>query len=193
MSESNTLHFYHHKCELKLVNNITSSIRFFQESIHEEKDFAPNFCIHIIPELRPYKWYNYLDFFQFFKLYQIHKLTYDLDIGRAFYAYLSEADTEICTTLEKFNDPEGKYKGVIDNWVYFIVNPDGQYVLVLIKTKHLREFIYSGMKDNVTNCGLKSFHTECEYLDNKYWDLNIKALQGTMQPLTRSLFRLDLI
>ena len=82
---------------------------------------------------------------------------------------------------------------MIDKRVYFIVNPDGQYVLVLTKTKHLREFIYRGMKDNVTNCGLKSFHTEYEYLDNEYWDLNIKALQGTMQPPTRSLFHLDLI
>ena len=33
LSESN-MHFYHHKCELKLVNSVTSSIRFFQESIH---------------------------------------------------------------------------------------------------------------------------------------------------------------
>ena len=47
--ESNTMHFYHHKCELKLVNNVTSSIRFFQESVHKEKDFASKFCTHIIP------------------------------------------------------------------------------------------------------------------------------------------------
>ena len=66
-------------------------------------------------------------------------------------------------------------------------------MLVLIKTKHSKEVIYRGMKDNVTNYGFKSFHTECEHLDNEYWDLNIKALQGTIQPLTRSLFPLDLI
>ena len=55
LSESNTLHVYYHKCELKLVNNVTSSIRFFQESIHEENDFVSKFCIHIIPEPRSYR------------------------------------------------------------------------------------------------------------------------------------------
>ena len=65
-------------------------------------------------------------------------------------------------------------------------------VLVLIKTKHLRKVIYRGIKDNVTNYTLKYFHTEWEQLDNEHRDLNIKALQGTTQPLTRSLFsRLD--
>ena len=113
---------------------------------------------------------------------------------------------------------------MIDYWIYFIVNPDGQIttldtrnhlnvyipktfgdifkkdnnstlfdVLVFIKTKDSREVIYKRMKDNVTNYGLKSFHTEYEHLDNEYWDLSIKALQGTIQPLTRSLFPLDLI
>ena len=66
-----------------------------------------------------------LIFFQFFEFYQIHKLTYDLDLGRAFYAYLSEVDTEIFIIIEKFNDPEGKCKGVIDYQVCFIVNQDG--------------------------------------------------------------------
>ena len=47
------------------------------------------------------------------------------------------------------------------------------------------------MKDNVTNYALKSLHIECEHLDNEYWDLNIKALQKIIQPLTRSLFPLD--
>ena len=95
LSEINTLHFYHPKCELKLANNVTSSIRFFQESIHEEKDFASKFCIHVIPESRQHKYYNYFDFSQFFEFYQIHKLTYVLDVGRAFYAYLSKSDTDI--------------------------------------------------------------------------------------------------
>ena len=148
-------------------------------------------------------------------------MTYDLDVGRAFYTYFSETDTEIFTTIEKFNDPESKYKGVIDYQVYFLVNPDGEIatldtrnqlniyipktfkeilkkdnedrtffdVLVLIKTKHLREVIYRGMKNNVTNYGLKSFHTEYKHLYDDYWDLNIKALQ----PLTRSIFPLHLI
>ena len=224
LSESNTLDLYHCKCELKCVNNVTSSIRFFQESIHEQKGVASKFCIHIIREPGPYKYYNYFDFLQFFEIYQIPRLTFGLDVGCAFYTYLSKAETEIFTTIEKFNDPEGKYKGVIDYWVYFIVNPDWWIstletrnqlnvyipktfgdilkkdndrtffeVLVLIKTKHLREVIYRGMKDNVTNYGLKSFHTEYEHLDNEYWNLNIKSLKGTIQPLTRLLFPLDLI
>ena len=109
LSESNTLRLYHHKYELKLVNNVISSIRFFQESIHEEKNFVSKFCIRILPEPRPFKYYNYFDF-QYFVFYQIHKLTYDLDVGRVFYAYLSEVDTEIFTTIEKFIDPEGKCK-----------------------------------------------------------------------------------
>ena len=65
LSESNTLHFYHHKCELKLVNNVTSSIMFFQESFQEEKDFVSKFCIHIVLEPRLYKYYNYSIFFNF--------------------------------------------------------------------------------------------------------------------------------
>ena len=28
------LHFYHRRCELKLINNVTTSIRFFQDIIH---------------------------------------------------------------------------------------------------------------------------------------------------------------
>ena len=153
------------------------------------------------------------------EFYLIYKLTYDLDVGRAFYAYLSETDTEIFTTIEKFNDPEGNYKGVIDCQVYpnrqittldtkhqlnvytpktfgDILKKDNENilfdVLVLIKTKHSREVIYRGIKDNVTNYGLKTFHTEYEPLDNEHWDFNITALQETIQPLTRSLFPLDL-
>ena len=43
------------------------------------------------------------------------------------------------------------------------------------------------------NYALNTFHTKYEHLDHEYWDLNIKALQGTTEPLTRSLFILDLI
>ena len=53
-------------------------------------------------------------------------------------------------------------------------------VLLLIKSRDLKKVIYRGMNDNVTNYGLKSFHTEYEHLDNEYWGLNIKALQGTI-------------
>ena len=107
--------------------------------------------------------------------------------------------TEIYTTIEKSNDTEGKYKGVIDYRVYFIVNPDGQIttldtrnhlnvyipkifgdilkkdnvstlfdMLVSIITKHSKEVIYRGIKDNITNYGLKPFPTEYEYLDHEY-------------------------
>ena len=68
LSESNTLHFQYHKCELKLVNNVTSSIKFFQESSHKENNFASKICIHIIPEPRRYKYYNYFDFFSTFSV-----------------------------------------------------------------------------------------------------------------------------
>ena len=58
-------HLNGHRCELKLINNVTTSIRFFQDIIHEKKDFALRFCIHIIPEPRPFKHYNYSDFLTF--------------------------------------------------------------------------------------------------------------------------------
>ena len=126
LKKSNTLHFYHRNVELKLVNNITASIRFFQESIHEQKDFVLKFCIHIIPEPRPFKYYNYFDFFDFFEFYHIHETAYLLDVGRAFYAYLSQANTEILITLKKFTDPDAKYKGIFDYRVYFLVHEGGQ-------------------------------------------------------------------
>ena len=78
---------------------MTASIRFLQPNIHERKDFAAKFSIHIIPE--PFKYYNYFDFFDFFEFYQIHNDTLDFHVGRAFHSYLSAADTEIFTTYEK--------------------------------------------------------------------------------------------
>ena len=66
-------------------------------------------------------------------------------------------------------------------------------MLVFIITTHSKEVIYRGMTGNVTNYGLRPFHTEQEHLDNEYWSLNIKALQGTIQLLTRLLFPTDLI
>ena len=110
LSKSNTLHFYHHRCELKLVNNVTSSIRFLQESIRKEKVFASKFCIHIVPETTSFKYYNYFDFFQYLKFYLKHNLTYNPNVGPAFYAYISEVDTEVFTTIEKFDDPQGTHK-----------------------------------------------------------------------------------
>ena len=124
LNKSNTLHFYHHRAEIKLINNVTSIIRFFQESIHKQKDFASKFCIHIILEPRPFKYYTYFDFFGFFEFYQIHKISYSLYVGRVFHTYLSAADTEIFTTFSKFTDPSRKYKRVFDHRVYFLVHDE---------------------------------------------------------------------
>ena len=121
--------------ELKLVNNVTTTIHFFQESIHEQKDFESKFCIQIIPEPMPFKYYNYFDFFDFFEFYQIHKTAYSLDVGRVSHAYLSQADIEIFTMFEKFMDLEGKYKGIFNYRVYFLVHKGGQ--LTTIKTENV--------------------------------------------------------
>ena len=42
LKKSNTLHFYHHKVESKLVNNVTISIRFFQETYTSRKILRRN-------------------------------------------------------------------------------------------------------------------------------------------------------
>ena len=39
--------------------------------------------------------------------------------------YLSETDTEVFTIFEKFTDPNGIYKGVIDYSVYFLEHENG--------------------------------------------------------------------
>ena len=66
LNKVNSLHFYHQRCELKLVNNVTTCIRFYQNNIHEKRDFSSKFSIHVIPEPRPFKYYNYFYFFYFF-------------------------------------------------------------------------------------------------------------------------------
>ena len=177
------IHFYHHCRGLKLINNVTTSIRFFQDIIHENKDFASRFCIHIIPEPRPFKHYNYFDFFDFFEFYQIHKQTYALNIGNAFHAFLTENETEIFTTFEKYNDINGSYKDVLDYRVYFLVHKNGQIntlksltclnsyipetfgkVIFNVLAKHEetydRETIFTGMSENAQRYGLKAFYTE---------------------------------
>ena len=55
-------------------------------------------------------------------------------MGRTFLAYLSQANTEIFTTFEKSTDPEGKYKGIFDHRVYFLVHEGGQ--VTTIKTEN---------------------------------------------------------
>ena len=62
LTKTNLLHFYHHLCEIKMINDVAISIRFLQQNIHERKDFVAKFSIHIIPEPRPFKYYNNFDF-----------------------------------------------------------------------------------------------------------------------------------
>ena len=118
-------HFSHDKAELKLTNNVTTYLRFFKQSVHDQKDFKSKFCIHIIEDLRPFKYYSYFDYFDFFEFYQIHKTNCNLDVGVAFHDYLTKNDTEMFTTFEKFTDPNGKYKGVFDHTVHFLVQKTG--------------------------------------------------------------------
>ena len=128
----NRLHFYHQCCDLKLINNVTTCIRFYQNGIHKKRAFGSKFPIHI-PETRPFKYYNYFDFFEF---YQIHKSEYALDVARAFYSYLSETDTEVFTTFEKLTNPNGIYKSVMDYRVYFLVHENG-YIRTIKTFKYL--------------------------------------------------------
>ena len=100
-------------CELKIIYNVTASIRFFQDNIYERNDFAAKFSIHIFPDPRPFKYYNYFDFFDFFEFDQAKKTDYILDVGKTFHWYLLQTDTKLVTTFEKFTDKNGKYKGVI--------------------------------------------------------------------------------
>ena len=80
---------------MKLINNVTTTIRFFKNNIHEEKDFAARFWIHLFlgspppPEIR------------FFEYYQSFKNEFDGNVGKAFHKFLSENDTEIFTS-QKF-------------------------------------------------------------------------------------------
>ena len=74
LSKCNYQHFYHHRCELKLINNVIISIRFFQDNIHERNDFAAKFSIHTFPDPRLFKYYNYFDFFDFFELQPLKNL-----------------------------------------------------------------------------------------------------------------------
>ena len=118
LTKTNLLHFYHHLCDTKMINGVTTSIRFLQQNIHKRKDFSFIFLIHIIPEPKPFKYYNYFNIFDFFEFYQIHKYTFGLHAERAFHSYLSAADTEIFTTYEKFTDPNGPYKSISDYNIY---------------------------------------------------------------------------
>ena len=74
------------------------------------------------------KYYSYFDYFDFFKFYQIHKTNYNLDVGVAFHDYLTKNDTEMFTTFQKFMDPNGKYKGVFNHTIYFLVQKTGHAI-----------------------------------------------------------------
>ena len=140
LTKINLLYFYHHLCEIKLINHMTTSKRFLQQNIHKRKDSAAKFSVHIIPEPRPFKYYNYFDFFDFFEFYQIHKDTLGLHVGRVFHSYLSAADTEIFTTYEKFTDPNGRYKSISDYNLYVLVH-NNDYVTTLKQRNHLNIYI----------------------------------------------------
>ena len=49
------------------------------------------------------------------------------------------------------------------------------------------------MKSNVVHYSLKPFHTEYEYLDNEYLNIDLAFMQGSSQPLDRFLFPKKLI
>ena len=121
MNKVNSLHFYHQRCELKLINNVTTCVRFYQSNIHKKRDFGSKFSVHVILEPRQFKYYNYFDFFEF---YQIHKSEYTLDVGRAFCACLSETNTEVFTTFKKFTNPN----------VIIKVSWTGEYIFLYMRT-----------------------------------------------------------
>ena len=81
-----------------------------------------------------------VNFKELFEFYQIHRFEYALDVGRAFYAYLSEIDTEVFTTFEKFTDPNGIYKGVMDYILYFLVH-EKEYIRMLKTENFLNIYI----------------------------------------------------
>ena len=202
LNTNSTIHFYHHKCEIKIINSVTTSFRFFQQNIHVRDEFGSKFAIHAIPDPRPFKHYLYFDFFDFFNYYQQHKLSFTSDIGRGFYSYLSDNNTEIFTTFEKF---QNEHQGRMDYKYYFLVHPTGHQtclkypnsinfyvpetlINVLEKEqneedrifnkdfKHKGEEIYIGMKANVEHYGVKPFYTEYEHLDNFYYKISFKDI-----------------
>ena len=161
---------------MKLINYVTTSLRFFDPNVHCQKDFASKFCIHIIEYPRPFKQYSYFGYLDFFEFYQIHKTNYNLDVGIPFQDYLTKNDTEMFTTLEKFTDLNGKYKCVFDHAIYIFSSKNrslGLYSKNLcrhLKKRHDkvifdllittlavqdRETTYNGMKSNVVHYGLK--------------------------------------
>ena len=216
--------------EALLENIFTSSIYqkgtgcIFQTSVHNQKDFESKFCIQIIEDPRPFKYYSYFDYFNFFEFYQIHKTNYNLDVGVAFHDYLAKNNTEMFTVFKKFTDPNGKYKGAFDHTIYFLVQKTGHVIILrtdqnllvcipktfvdvfkkdndkvifdlLITTLAVqdRETIYNGMKSNVVHYSLKPLHTEYEYLDNEYLNIDLASMQGNTQSLDRFLFPKKLI
>ena len=96
--------------------------------------------MHIIPDPKPFKHYNYFEFFEFFEFYQIHKQTYNLNVVDAFHAFLTQNETEIFTTFEKYTDPNGPHKSVFDYRVYFLVHKNEQ-ITTLKSSTYLNVYI----------------------------------------------------
>ena len=167
-SKSNNLHFYHNHCELKVIHNVTTSTRFFQDNVYERNDFAAKFSIHIFRDPRPFKYYNYFDFFNFFQFYQAKKTDYALDVGRAFHRYLSQTDAEIFTTFEKFTDKSGKYKSVVDYRVYCIVHENG-YITMLHTDNHLNIYISKTFSGVLKRDKEESFFGEITTITNTFY------------------------
>ena len=72
------LHFYQDCCELKLMNNVTTSIRFFQDIIHEKKGF----CFEVFHTYNPGT--VTLQVLQLFRLFRLFRI-------------LSDTQANICT------------------------------------------------------------------------------------------------
>ena len=72
------LHFYHHRCELKLINNVTASIIFFSGYYSQKKGF----CFEVLHTYNPGT--ESLQTLQLFRLFRLFRI-------------LSDTQANICT------------------------------------------------------------------------------------------------
>ena len=47
---------------------------FFEQSVHDQKDFESKFCIHILKDARPFRYHSYFDYFDFLNFTKSSKL-----------------------------------------------------------------------------------------------------------------------
>ena len=75
-----------------------------------------------------------LIFYYFFEFYQNYN-TFNIDVGRSFYAYMAENNTEIFTTFQKFTDPNRKcaHSQGYNKSIYFMV----------LNTRHITSLDFS--------------------------------------------------